>query len=90
MNIDFNVAVFTTVFVLEKKSKIIYVSHDSEGDWQFFGSEEDISEEDARVVSLAEIIEMEPSIKELLWMPEGMQCWKDLKSNEWTAAVPLS
>ena len=35
---DFNQAVITTKYVMEKKSKVVYVSHDKEG-WQFFGAE---------------------------------------------------
>ena len=52
---DFNQAVITTKYVMEKKSKVVYVSHDKEG-WQFFGAEKNISEVDARVTSLDNII----------------------------------
>jgi hypothetical protein len=81
-----NVAVFTTKYVVEKGSPIIYVSHDDEGDWQFF-SKEDATEQEARIVTLDEIIERDPSIKEILWMPEGMEAWREGAGKAWTTKV---
>lgn len=87
MSIDLSKAVITTKFVLEKQSRIVYVSHDVDGDWQFLGKEDGLSEEDARVVSLGEILKMESSIKDLLWMPEKMQAWWNADKKEWHTSV---
>jgi hypothetical protein len=57
-----NKPVFTTKFVIEDRSEIIYVAHDKEGDWQFF-SREDASEQDARIISINEILELDGSLK---------------------------
>lgn len=86
MSIDLNQAVFTTKYVLEDHSPIIYVSHDAEGDWQFFGKEDGLSEEDARIVSFGEILELDPSIKEILWITRGMQAWLNTETKEWRTA----
>lgn len=87
MSIDLNQAVFTTKYVVEKNSPIIYVSHDEEGDWQFFGAEVGLTSDDARVVSLGEIIGIQPSLKEILWMPAGMQAWFNFDTKAWDAHV---
>ena len=76
-------AVFTTVFVIENKSPIIYVSHDMDGDWQFFGSEKNVEIDKARIVSLGEIIEMDPSVKVVLDMPKGTDAHRKSPKSEW-------
>lgn len=87
MNIDLNKVVFTTKYVLENNSPIVYVSHDGDGDWQFFGKEDDLSEDDARIVSFGEILEINPSLKEILWIPEGMQAWLNIETKEWQTSL---
>lgn len=83
-----NRAVFTTRYVIENKAVIVYVSHDKDGDWQFF-SNEDANEQDARVVSMDEILEIDPSIKEILWMPEGTEAWRKGVGQEWATKLLL-
>lgn len=75
--------VITTKFVIENNSPIVYVFRDEEGDWQFFGKEENIKEEDAKVISLDEILEIDPSINDILWISNGMQAWRDNVNSEW-------
>jgi hypothetical protein len=81
-----NKPVFTTKFVIEDHSEIIYVAHDKEGDWQFF-SREDASEQDARIISMNEILELDGSLKEILWIPEGTEAWREGAGKEWTTKV---
>jgi hypothetical protein len=76
-------AVFTTVYVIENNSPIIYVSHDMDGDWQFFGPEKDVEVDKARVVSLEEIIEIDASVKEVLDMPKGTDAHRKSLESEW-------
>ncbi|WP_035643494.1 hypothetical protein [Flavobacterium sp. ASV13] len=78
-----NIAVITTKFVLEKKSPIVSVFRDDDGDWQFFGKEEDIQEEDARVISLDEILKIDDSINDILWINNGMHAWRENKNEKW-------
>jgi hypothetical protein len=56
-----NKTVFTTKFVIEDRSEIIYVAHDKDGDWQFF-SKEDASEQEARIVFMNEILDLDTSL----------------------------
>lgn len=78
-----NLAVLTTKFVLEDNSPIVSVFKDEEGDWQFFGKEEGISEEDARVVSLEEILEIDKSIKDILSIDNRSHAWRDEIGTDW-------
>ena len=76
-------AVFTTVYVIENNSPIVYVSHDIDGDWQFFGHEKDVEIDKARVVSLEEIIEIDSSVKDVLDMPRGTAAHRKSRESEW-------
>ena len=81
-----NKPIFTTKFVIEDRSEIIYVAHDKDGDWQFF-SKEDASEQEARIVFMNEMLVLDPSIKEILWIPEGTEAWREGVGKEWTTKV---
>lgn len=78
-----NVAVFTSKTILEKSDWIQYVSHDEEdGAWQFhpkIGTQE----EDARIVSLEEIVKMDRSIAALFDLPFGWCAWRKTRDSEW-------
>lgn len=80
-------AVITTKFVIENKSPIVSVFRDEDGDWQFFGKEENIQEQDARVIGLDEILEIDLSIKDILWINNGMQAWRDTIDGEWNTSI---
>ncbi|SFC83474.1 hypothetical protein [Ruminococcus albus] len=54
-------ACLTCRHVLEERSPIVYISHDEDGCWQFLCGEEH-TEDDARVVSLAEILDIDSSV----------------------------
>ena len=61
---DLNIAVITTRQVIETSSDVVYVGHDLEdGSWQFLSR--DFNEGDARVVSLKNILELDPTLNEL-------------------------
>lgn len=77
-----NTAVYTTKFVLNEKKAITYVTHEAEdGAWQFFSSDNfDSFEEVAKIVSLEQILKMDPTLSELADLPLGyIATRKDLK-----------
>lgn len=82
-----NVPVFTTKYAIENEALITNVVHDSEGDWQFFTKEDDTTNESARIVSLEEILTLDPSIEAILWIPEGTKAWRSDKDSEWTTGI---
>ena len=76
-------AVFTTKYVVVENSPIVYVSHDEEGDWQVFSSEEDIEIEDSMVVSLGEILEIDQSVEKILNLPINSNATRKSIISEW-------
>ena len=83
---DLQEAVITTRYVLEQKSKVVYVHHAREG-WQFYGEEKEISEEDARVISLSNLLRLNPHVEKILWIPEGMEAWINDENSDWQTGV---
>ncbi len=80
---DKNMAVITSRFVVAQNSPIIYVSHNHEdGIWEFYGVE-DLKEDDYRVVSLAEILELDSSVFELQYMELGKYALRNSKADLW-------
>lgn len=65
-----NTACFTCRHVLEENRPIRYVSHDEDGYWQFLCGGNH-TEEDARVVSLVSVWEMDESVGELAGLDYG-------------------
>lgn len=78
-------AVFTTKFVIEKKNTITYISHDEDdGSWQFFSNDDfNNFEEVARIVSLKNIVDLDPSILEVANMPKGYYATRKNVSDKW-------
>ncbi len=78
-----NTAVITTKFVLEGKSPILFVFHFGDGSWQFSGSEKNLSDDDYKVVSLGEIIEIDNSLLEIADMPFGSEAMRINLHSPW-------
>lgn len=80
---DLNKAVFTTNKVLEG-ALIVYVYHDSDGDWQFFSADEELTENNAKVISLDEVIKIDSTLKRVIeTLPKGFEAFKKDKDSEW-------
>lgn len=83
MNEDINKAVFTTSQVL-KGSSIVRVFHDNDGDWQFFSTDEEITENNAKVISLSEVLQIEPSLKIVIkTLPKGFEAYREKGNQNW-------
>jgi hypothetical protein len=85
---DYNQATVTTKYVTDNKSKVVYAVHTKEG-WQFYGSEKDIAENDIRIISLNNILEINPHVKDILWLTEGMEAWINENKEEWQTGIAL-
>ncbi|MEA4915903.1 hypothetical protein [Proteiniphilum sp.] len=78
-----NTAVFTTKYVLDNNCPILYVYHYKEdGAWEFLGIE-DISEDDYCVVSLEEIINLDPTVLAVTSMRMGYYAERESKNSVW-------
>ena len=76
--------VFTTKYVIEENSPIVFISHDDDGSLQFHGIEEDFTTDDAKVVSLAEIVKLDETVKEVLdKIPIGYEAHRDKIVDDW-------
>lgn len=78
-----NVAVITLEKIIKRESPILYVTHDEDdGMWQFL----DGDEEEVRLLSLKQIISIDPSLIQLSDLPLGWNAWRDNKDREWIRA----
>lgn len=82
INEEKNKAVITTKHVMRDKSPIVYVSYDEDGDWQFFGIE-DIITDDAAVISVSQILALCPALSELPDMKQGTAVYRENENSEW-------
>ena len=79
-----NTATLTCCHIVENGTGILYVSHDAEdGMWQFLcgGTH---TQEQARVVSLNEILTLDNTVSELANMPSGYIAERKSKHSKWT------
>jgi hypothetical protein len=77
-----NKAVFTCSHILDNKHNILYVSHDGDGDWQFLcgGNHTD---EDVKVVTLKQAVELDQTVNDLYEMPVGVCAERHEIGGEW-------
>ncbi len=77
-----NKIVFTTKSVVKENAPIFYISLDKDGDFQMFGNEEqDVN--NAILVSLGQIIEMDKTLLNLSNIEIGEAYIRDNKESEW-------
>ena len=79
-----NTAVFTTKYVITERQPITYVTHEEDGAWQFFSSDEFESfKEIAMIVGLGEIVDLDPSLSQLAGLPVGYYAIRETINDEW-------
>lgn len=78
-----NTAVFTTSYVVNKNSPILFVYHGEDGSWQSHGPEENVDDENIRLVALGEIINIDTSVLEIADMPIGFEAVRNSKDSGW-------
>ena len=77
-----NKSAITTKYVVNNNSIIVSVFYDEDGDWQFLG-EEEVSDEDAIVVSIQEMIDIDKSLVNLPDLKEGESAYRKNKESIW-------
>lgn len=79
-----NTAVFVDKNILNGSDWIHYVTHDDyDGAWQFHGYQGAMKEENAAVVGLSTIVELDGSTKLLADLPLGWQAWRAAPRASW-------
>jgi hypothetical protein len=77
-----NVAVFTSTHIINKGFPVLFVSHDSDGAWQFHWGGY-VSEEEAMIISLKEAFEHDVTIGLLNDLPCGWSASRDSQGGKW-------
>ena len=77
-----NKSAITTKYVVNNNSIILSFFYDEDGYWQFLG-EEEVSEEDAIVVSIQEMIDIDKSLVNLPDLKEGESAYRKNKESIW-------
>ncbi len=78
-----NLAVITLRKILGRESPILLVGHDPEGSWQFLDGSGEPDPNDAAVVELEHMLNLDPSLAELADLPRGWLAWRDAPDAEW-------
>jgi hypothetical protein len=79
-----NTACFVCDHVLSKERPILYASHDSEGDWQFLCGQDDHTEENAKIISLKQVTELDQTVNDLYEMPVNVGAERKNVKDKWT------
>ncbi|MBI5805647.1 DUF2185 domain-containing protein [candidate division TA06 bacterium] len=78
-----NTAVFTTKDILDFKGHISFVCRDlDDGAWQFLTGKQ-VDENDAAIVSLQEILEIDPTLIDILDLPIGWKAVRNKNNADW-------
>lgn len=79
--INLNQPIITTKYILQG-SIIKEVVRDEDGDWQFYGGE-NITEKDAVVLSLKQILDIDISVSDILHIPSSTIAYRDNLNSKW-------
>ena len=80
---NMNMVVFTTKNVIKDGHPIVRVYNDEDGSWQFFDAVSTNSNENVMLVSMAEILETDNSLREILDMKSSHFASRADKSEKW-------
>ena len=75
-------AIFTCPHILAGAS-ILYVTHDIEGDWQFLCEHDSHTEENAKIITLKQVVELDNTVNDLYEMPKGVGAKRDSVGAKW-------
>jgi len=85
-NEELNVMVITTKKILNKKSPILFVSHDADdGMWQFLDGKE-ANFDEAMIVGLEEIVNIDNSLNDIADLELGWYAWRETRTGNWIRA----
>lgn len=81
---DLNTAVMTTRFVFKDNKPITCVfHHEEDGMWEFIGSDKSTDDLDYLIVSLEEMIKLDPTILKVSDLPPGMSAYRENADSPW-------
>lgn len=68
--------------IMAGKAPVLYVTRDDEGGWQFLDGEE-CGEEDAAFPTLADMVKLDPTLKELAALPPEFFAVRETVDGPW-------
>lgn len=80
---DLNTAVITTKCVLNENSPILFVNHYDDGFWEFLGNEDNLKDEDFKIISLEEILNIDLSVVEISDLPYEGKAYRENRNMQW-------
>jgi hypothetical protein len=78
-----NTACIVCNHVLSKERPILYVAHDEEADWQFLCGQDDHTEENAKIISLKQVTELDQTVNDLYEMPIKVGAERKTVKDKW-------
>ena len=85
---DYEQAVIASKSVTEGHSQVVFAAH-SKGGWQFYGGEMSTDAE-VWVTKLKTIVSANSHVKDILWIPEGMEASFDPNRKTWRIQITES
>lgn len=78
-----NTACIVCNHVLNKERPILYAAHDGEADWQFLCGQDDHTEENAKIISLKQVTELDQTVNDLYEMPIKVGAERKSVKDKW-------
>ncbi|RDC54053.1 hypothetical protein DU508_23670 [Pedobacter chinensis] len=82
---NLDTAVFTSNYIMKENYPVVYVVHHEDGTWDFWG-EQIIDESEIIVVSLRQILDIDPTILELNDLPVAFTAMRKSREDPWMVA----
>lgn len=70
------------------QAPILYVSHDADSDWQFLCGAPHEDAEGARLISLGQVVEADPTLNQLAKLGSGQQATREQVGADWSVSDP--
>ena len=80
---NLDTAVITTKYVLNSGSPILFVNHYDDGFWEFLGIEDNLSDEDFKIISLEEILNIDSSVIEVSDLIHEGKAFREDRNSPW-------
>ncbi|WP_241676816.1 hypothetical protein [Chryseobacterium sediminis] len=78
-----NTACFVCNHIFDKSKSVLYVTHDSDGYWQFLCGEDHHTEDDIKVISLLQAVQLDNTINDLYEMPLNVGAERKSITEKW-------